>query len=269
MSFDVDFVFADDDPSIDQIEPSHDSYRRRLVLLLFDLSGSMGVTREGRRPVDELNAQIERWLPEVRQKGSGELRHVEFAVLTFGGANVRIHTPSRSIDITEDGEVEAWMCRDNGAFVPAAALQAGGFEAAGTTPMVSALRVAIALGDQRAAALAEAGVTTGQIRLVLFTDGSPNDRHLPRDAWRAVADDLAERRVRRRNQIFAFGVPGSDPRILRALAGDDGYFPLDSFDFVRLLDLILIATSADDPYVDLRAAIENNGDEVAGSAPAP
>lgn len=259
MSLDIDFEFADDDPSADDIQPSADSYRRRLVLLLFDMSGSMGVSRDGRRPVDELNKHIEQWLPTIRRKGADELRHVEFAVITFGGSRVRLHTPARVVELAEDDGVEPWMSADDGVFMPAASIRAGEFTAAGMTPMISALRVAVALGDERARFLAEQGLSTGQVRLILFTDGFPNDRSLPRDAWQDVAADLARRRAQGRNQTFAFGAPGSDARILRALSGVDGFFPLDSFDFARLLELILIATSADDPYEGLRDVIDDTG----------
>jgi uncharacterized protein YegL len=268
MTFDVGFVF-DDDSSIDDIEPNLDSHSRRLVLLLFDLSGSMGVSRRGVRPVDALNTQIEQWLPQVHRRAADELRNVEFAVLTFGDRAVRLHAAGRSTEFAEENPVEPWMAADQGAFMPAAQLRLDRFTAGGTTPMVSALQIAIQLGDARARTLADAGVTTGQIRTILFTDGSPNDQHLPRDAWRTVADDLAERRRQRRGQLLAFGVPHSDERILRALAGDDGYFPLRGFDFGMLLELITIASAADDPYETFRAVFDEHDadpDAVTGSA---
>lgn len=248
---DLPFTFDSFSDDFDDVQPNRASDRRRLVLLLFDLSGSMGVSRDGVKPVQALNTQIRQWLPEVRRKGAGELRDVEFAVLTFGNGVVQLRTAGRQVQFTEDGAVEQWMAGDEGAFVPAAKLDMDDFEAGGSTPIVTALQIAIALGDQRAEFLGAAGLTTGQVRLILFTDGSPNDRHLPRDAWRGVAVDLAERRRKRRNQVFAFGVPGADARILRALASDDGYFPLEGFDFVKLLELIMIATSAENPYESL------------------
>jgi uncharacterized protein YegL len=261
MSLDIDFEFTDDESSVDIVEPNIDSYRRRVV----DLSGSMGVTRRGRRPVDELNAQMENWLPKVREKGIDELRNVEFAIVTFGSSSVGLHTPTRTIALGEGDEVEPWMSEDDGVFMPAASLQANGFTASGMTPMISALRVALALGDQRAKFLGDQGVSTGQVRLILFTDGSPTDRSLTRDAWRDMADELAKRRTDSRNQTFAFGVPGSDARKLRALVGENGFFPLEGFDFARLLELILIATSADsDPYDALWDALNGPDDGAAG-----
>ncbi|MBL7252710.1 vWA domain-containing protein [Paractinoplanes lichenicola] len=256
MTDGIGFGFEPDD-DLDDFEPNEESHRRRLVLLLFDLSGSMGVTRNAVRPVDSLNTHIERWLPQVHERGADELRNVEFAVLTFGSKTVRLHAPGGRVEFGEDGAATTGQVPQDGGFMPAAKLRIDRFTAGGTTPMVSALRVALRLGDERAAALGAAGVTTGPVRLILFTDGSPNDKNLPRDAWHEVAADLAERREKRRTHLLAFGVPESDDRVLRALAGDRGYFPLSGFDFGKLLELITIASSAHDPYDGLRSLFED------------
>ncbi|KUN84202.1 vWA domain-containing protein [Streptomyces griseoruber] len=238
---DFDEMFGGSADPTDDIDLHPGTYHRRVVILLIDVSGSMRFAEKGTRPIDELNRSLRAWLPDIRRQGEGPLRAVEFAVVTFGGDGVRAVTgdPRRP---------EAELAEDGGVFVPAAELDLGDLTASGTTPMVEALEFALRLGDRRVEHLADRhGLQTGQVRLILFSDGAPNDE-LPADAWRSVADLIATRRRQRRLLFLAFGAPGADEEILRTLATDRGYIPLTDLDFAALLDLVLVATSADDPY---------------------
>lgn len=238
---DFDDLFGGSADPTDDIECNTDTYHRRVVILLIDVSGSMRFAEKGTRPIDELNRSMRAWLPEIRTQGEGPLRAVEFAVVTFGGDGVRAVT-------CDPHRPEEELAQDGGAFVAAADLAIGDLTASGTTPMVEALEFALRLGDRRVQYLADShGLQTGQVRLILFSDGEPNDE-LPVDAWRSVADLIRTRRQQRRLVFLAFGAPGADEEMLRAVATEQGYVPLSDLDFTELLDLVLVATSAEDPY---------------------
>lgn len=234
-------LFDEKADATDDIGLNEGTYQRRVVVIVIDVSGSMGYAENGKRPIDDLNSSIESWLPEVRSQGKGPLRGVEFAVVTFGGDGVR----------TVTGDLRCPPDRlhaDGGAFVPAGELEIAPLTATGTTPMVAALEFALNLGDQRVQYLAGQGLQTGQVRMILFSDGGPNDDNLPAGAWRSTADLIRTRRKQRRLLFLAFGAPGADEHVLRELAPEKGYFPLSALDFNELLNLVLVATSADDPY---------------------
>lgn len=255
MTFDPDFSSLSElSRSLADVVPNTDSYRRRVVIILLDLSASMsfpadvpvpdGETRP--RRIDLLNQQLRGWLPAVRDQGQGPLRDVEFAVIAFSGRGVRLLTGSQP-------EPGPRTHEDGGAFVPAAELEVGDLTAFGTTPMVAAVSLALDLATARVSYLADQRqLQTGQVRIVMFTDGSPFDRDLPADAWQGAAERVLAARATRRVQFFAFGAPGADETVLRAMSGDKGYFPLANFDFAKLLDLILVASSADDPFAAIR-----------------
>jgi len=247
-------MFGESADTTDDIEFNPGTYHRRVVILLIDVSGSMRFAEKGTRPIDELNRSMRTWLPEIREQGEGPLRAVEFAVVTFGGDGVR--------PVTGDaGGPEAELAQDGGVFVPAAELDFGDLDASGTTPMVEALEFALRLGDRRVEHLADRhGLQTGQVRLILFSDGAPNDE-LPADAWRSVADLIATRRRQRRLLFLAFGAPGADEEMLRTLATERGYIPLTDLDFAALLDLVLVATSAEDPFTAVWAHAEWDAEE--------
>jgi uncharacterized protein YegL len=246
MTFDPDFAgigeFFD---SLGDIVPNTATYRRRIVIVLFDLSTSMSFLKADQRPIDMLNKQLRTWLPSVREEGARQLRDVEFAVLTFSGHGVRFITGDQTRPRERAHE-------DGGAFVRAAELDFGPLEAFGTTPMVEAINAALDLGEARVRYLAGQHLQTGQVRILMFTDGSPYERDLPADAWRTAAARVTAAREQKRIQFFAFGAPGADEKVLRAMSGDQGYIPLAEFDFGALLDLILVATSADDPFGAIR-----------------
>jgi uncharacterized protein YegL len=251
MTFDPEFTLMSDlDRSLDDVEPNTESYRRRIVIVMLDLSTSMAYPTgpsDNRRPrIDLLNEQLRQWLPDVRRQGASSLSDVEFAVISFSGRGVRFLTgpePKPGPHAHEDG----------GAFTAAADLDFGALEALGTTPMVEAVNLALDLGSARVNYLAqEQHRQTGQVRIVMFTDGSPFDRDLPLDAWRGAAERVGSARAQRHIQFFSFGAPGADEEVLRGLSGDEGYFPLADFDFATLLDLILVASSADDPFTAIR-----------------
>jgi uncharacterized protein YegL len=246
MTFEPDFSLVSDlHDSLGDISPNVATYRRRVVIILFDLSTSMSFTVGGRRRIDLLNEQLREWLPMVRREGSGQLRDVEIAVITFSGRGVQI--------ITGDPTIPRAQAHTNGgAFVSAADLQIGELEAFGTTPMVEAINLALELAEARVRYLAEENLQTGRVRILMFTDGGPFDRDLPADAWRTAASHVIAAAEQGRIQFFAFGAPGADETVLREISGDPGYIPLAEFDFAKLLDLILIATSADDPYLAIR-----------------
>ena len=253
MTFDPDFSRTSDlYASLGDIQPNVATYSRRLVIMLFDVSASMSFTvadeRDSghpRRRIDLLNEQLRRWLPTVREEGRGQLRDVEMAVITFSGRGVRVVTGDAS------RPRDQWH-EDGGVFVRAADLDLDDLEAFGTTPMVTAINLALDLADARARYLASQNLQTGQVRILMFGDGGSYDKDLPIDAWRTAARRIAALREQRRVQFFAFGAPGADESVLRALADDEGYVPLVDFDFEKLLELILRASSADDPFEAIR-----------------
>ncbi|HUC55973.1 MAG TPA: hypothetical protein VMA95_01120 [Streptosporangiaceae bacterium] len=228
------------------LKADHYPYHRRVVVIvLFDLSSSMSFLIAGRRPIDLLNKRLREWLPSIRKKGNGELRDAEFAVITFSGHGVRVITGDRSRPRERAHE-------DGGAFVPAALLDFGVLEASGTTPMVEAINCALDLGEARVRYLADQSLPGVQVRILMFTDGEPNERDLPPGAWQAAVARVFAARERGPVQFFALGTPDADPTVLRELAGQEGYIPLGQFDFARLLDIILVASTVPDPYKTIR-----------------
>jgi uncharacterized protein YegL len=252
--FDADFGrLSDVYDGLDDVRPNTASYRRRVVIVLIDLSASMGfevdvaVPDGAARPsrIAVLNEKLRGWLPDVRAAGRGQLREVEFAVVTFSGRGVRKISGAREREYDRPHE-------DGGVFVPATELTIDELAAFGTTPMVEAVTTALDLADARARYLAERGTQTGRVRVLMFTDGGPSDHDLPLDAWRTAADRIGGLRRQDRLLFMAFGAPGADETVLRGMAGDEGYIPLADFDFAKLLGLLLVATSADNPYDTIR-----------------
>jgi uncharacterized protein YegL len=224
----------------EKIEFVTDTHRRRFVALLIDTSRSMAVTQtNGVRAIDALNLHIAEWLPAVRAEGQGPLRDVEFVVITFGEGGVRVVS----------GEQRP-SAEDGAAFVPAARLDLPVLPAGGATPMVEAVELALSLIEQRRQHVQSVHAQqTGGPRLILITDGEPTDLEgNPTDEWRPLARRLEQRRASGRLQLFAFGVPGVDDDVMRALATESGYFSLAELDLKKLLDLVLVATS---DHVDL------------------
>jgi uncharacterized protein YegL len=233
-------LFEPDTEEPDDIEFVTDTHRRRFVALLIDTSRSMAITQtNGVRAIDALNQHIAAWLPAVRAEGRGPLRDVEFVVITFGEGGVRV--------VSGDGRPSA---EDGAAFVPAARLDLPNLPAGGATPMVEAVDLTLSLIEQRRRHVQTVHAQqTGGPRLILVSDGAPTDfEGNSTDDWQALARRLAQRRASGRLQLFAFGVPGVDDDVMRALATEAGYFPLAELDLKKLLDLVLVATS---DHVDL------------------
>jgi uncharacterized protein YegL len=240
-----DFYASLNDSVSGDIVLNADARGRVVVIVLFDLSTSMSFPVAGIRPIDLLNKRLREWLPGIRRKGHGELRDAEFAVITFSGRGVRLITGDRSCPRERAHE-------DGGAFVPAAELDFGTLEAFGTTPMVEAINFALDLGEARVRYLAGQSLETGQARILVFTDGEPYERNPQADAWPAVVARVAAARAGRRIQFFALGTPEADETALRELAGDEGYIRLAELDFDKLLDIVLVASAAPDPYKAIR-----------------
>jgi len=237
-------MFDDDAPEPDDdLGFITDTHRRRFVALLIDTSDSMRTTETDGLPVIEaLNRRIAAWLPKVRAEGRGALRDVEFVVITFGAGGVLV--------ASGDGTPSAG---DDGAFVPAARLTVPELAAGGATPMVEAVDLALHLLEERRTLVQQLGQQTGAPRLILVSDGAPTDfEGNPSEQWRRLAQRLAQGRKTRSTQLFAFGVPGVDDEIMRALATDDGYFKLADFDLKKLLDLVLVATAEQTDFADVR-----------------
>jgi hypothetical protein len=87
----------------------------------------------------------------------------------------------------------------------------------------------------------------------MFTDGYPtDDTGHPTQAWRLTAETIRRRHEGKTLQSFAFGIPGANEQVLSALA-PGGCHMLTELDFALLLKLILLATSAHDPYATMNA----------------
>jgi uncharacterized protein YegL len=232
---------------VEDIEFIAETHRRRLVTLLIDTSASMATTLvDGVSAIDALNRQLEIWLPTVRGEGFGNLRDVEFAVITFGAGGVAV-VSGNGVPSAEDGD----------AFVPAAQLTLAPLRAAGATPMTEAVDLGLNLLEARRHQVQTVhSQQTGKLRMILISDGSPTDfEGNPTDDWRRLAVRLDQWRTSGRVQLFAFGVPGVDDDVMRALATKEGYFRLDELDVAKLLQLILVATTADDSYNEVRACL--------------
>jgi uncharacterized protein YegL len=238
------YAMFDDDEEPDDPGFVTDTHRRRFVALLIDTSQSMGTTRaDGIPAIDALNRRIGDWLPKVRAEGRGALRDVEFVVITFGAGGVLVASGS--------GEPSA---EDGGAFVPADRLHIGELAAGGATPMVDAVDLALDLLEERRQRVQQVhGQQTGSPRLILVGDGEPTDfEGNPTEDWRRLAKRLERARKQLRTRLFAFGVPGVDDDVMRALATDSGYFRLADFDLKKLLDLVLVATAEQTDFEDVR-----------------
>ncbi len=237
MSFPVDEDFDE----AASIPFSADSHRRRTVVLILDVSWSMRERLpDGRPAIVALNAQLKQWLPILRAEGRGVLRDTDFAVISLGGGGVRVI--SGQGDGVEDG----------GVFVPAASLDLADLPAVGASPLVEAIGLGLRLAEERRRYLQEVRcLQAGTPRILLVSDGKPTDEEGNRSTgWTGLATRLSMLRATRRVRLFAFGIPGCDEIVLRALAGDDGFFPLSRLDIKQLLDLILTATQAaeDNPF---------------------
>jgi uncharacterized protein YegL len=235
-----------DDGQFEDIGLAGQVTKRNLVILAIDTSHSMNEkVASGRTRIEELNDAIQAWLPKVRS--ASELRDAELAVITYGHGGVQVvRTPSSAAD-HEDG----------GAFVPARSLNLPRFQAGDVTPMVAAIERGLELARRRAEHLAGAPrhLQSSRPRFVCVSDGLPtDDRGNLTNAWRPLADRLARMRDNRQLLFFAFGVAGADEEVMRGLAGTAGFFKLAEIDFDKLLALVLIASTADDPYESLRRA---------------
>ncbi len=245
-------LFEEDTDEPVEVDFITDTHRRRFVALLIDTSQSMATTQSnGVRAIDALNRELSRWLPTVRAEGRGSLRDVEFVVVTFGAAGVSVVSGNRTSS-AEDG----------GAFVPASRLELPPLVAGGATPMVEAVELALSLVEQRRQYVQTVHAQqTGGPRLILVSDGAPTDGEgNPTDDWQRLARRLEQWRATRRMRLFAFGVPGVDDEVMRALATPSGYFPLADLDLRRLLDLILVATSDHVDFERVRSHVY--GDEL-------
>jgi uncharacterized protein YegL len=228
-------VFGGDSDEPDEVDFVTDTHRRRFVALLIDTSRSMAAAQTNGVPaIEALNTHVAAWLPKVRAEGRGGLRDVEFVVITFGAGGVAVASGNQQPS-----------AMDEGAFVPAARLTLGPLTAGGATPMVEAVDLALDLVEQRRRYVQDVhGQQTGGPRLILITDGEPTDYEgNPTEDWRRLAVRLQQSRDSGRLMLFAFGVPGVNDDVMRALATDEAYFRLQDLDLKRVLDLVLIATA--------------------------
>src|SRR5262249_22777396 len=207
---------------VDEGDFLRDTHRRRLVALLLDTPASMAANQiDGQRAIDVLNAELAAWLPKVRAEGLSNLRDVEFVVVTFGVSGVAV-VSGRKESSAEDGA----------AFVPAARLTLDPLAAGGATPMTEAVELALTLLETRPEYVQTVhSQQVGQPRMILVSDGGPTDAEgNDSDEWRHLARRLQQWRDGGRLQLFAFGVPGVDDAVMRALATDECYFRLEELD---------------------------------------
>lgn len=233
MTFPIDDEF---DPA-SSIPFSTDTHRRRTVVLILDVSWSM-LERlpDGRPAIEALNAHLRQWLPQLRAEGRGALRDTDFAVISLGKGGVQV--------ISGDGD--SGNVEDGGAFVPAASLELSDLSAAGASPLVEAITMGLQLAEGRRRYLQEVrSLQAGTPRILVVSDGKPTDEEgNSTNSWTGLATRLAAMRAARRVRVYAFGVPSCDERVMRALAGADGFFALARLDIKQLLDLVLTATLA-------------------------
>lgn len=250
--------FDDDQDETGDVSVAGQVSKRQLIVLAVDTSYSMnalvapdavpGSPEHGRRRIDELNDAIQEWLPRVR--AASELRSAEFAIVTYGNEDV--------VTLQSNGKVPP-EC-DGGAFVPSAKLTIPPFAANGVTPMTRGIRQALELARMRRAYLrSEHSLQSSLPRIITITDGWPTDADGKRtDDWRALAAQLHRQRASKESIFVAFGVPGADDAVLEGLAGRDGFVSLARVDFPAVLDLVLVASSADDPFGAIRRLKEGH-----------
>jgi uncharacterized protein YegL len=152
-------------------------------VLLLDVSGSM----QG-RPIAELNEGLRLYKSELLADALAAKR-VEVAVVTFGE---EVRTAS---DFTTAEHFEPPVLR-----------------ADGSTPMGSAINLALALVVQRKGAYRANGIPYFRPWIFLITDGAPTDE------WRFAARKVKDGEENRSFAFFAVGVEGADFDVLREVS---------------------------------------------------
>jgi len=204
--------------------PTQAAKNRLLITLVLDTSDSM----KAGDAITGLNRSLREWREELLRRPSIQ-RIAEIALITFGDGGVRV------VDASGGAVAEPYVTVDK--FNPPE-LTAGGY-----SPMVPAIRRALAIADERRAALDSAGIGMAYRRLVyLITDGAPSDdRGNDDDSWRDLAPEL-----RRREQEPGFGgiqftcfaVQGADRDVLRALA-PDALYDIGRANFATVLNRVM------------------------------
>jgi uncharacterized protein YegL len=213
----------------------HGYDERAPLVLVLDTSQSMARPEQAPR-IAELNAALRQWLDDAKARTSVRVA-LEVAIVTFGSA-VSVVDPATG----EPGDPAA--ADPATAFAPVDQVSAPALHAAGFTPMLPAIDVALDLAVRRRQLLKERGVPSRRPMLWLLTDGAPTDA----DGQPLEISDLAPAAGRLRAaeraadpdqscRFFAIGVGDADRELLQALAPQSTMM-LSGFPFRDILGIV-------------------------------
>jgi uncharacterized protein YegL len=166
------------------------------LVLLLDVSGSMGQVVEGKQKIEELNAGV-KTLKDELTKDSLAAKRVEVGVVTFGDADeVKVFSEFTAIEN----------------FSPAPLV------ANGSTPMGNAILKGIDLIAERKSLYNERGINYYRPWIWLVTDGMPTDMSPNNQTWNKVIDAVHRGEKEKKFVFFAVGVEGADLETLRLIS---------------------------------------------------
>ncbi len=223
----------------DTFEWARGREKRVSIVLLLDTSSSMDHSSLPHpRPIEQLNAALERWAKVLHQDEA--LRYkAEIAIITFGKDGVNVQ-----------GDPDE-------PFTPAATFDPPGLKAGGVTPMADAIREAFAIIQRRKKEIDGAGIPRVRPLVFLLTDGHPTDSagHLD-ESWRPIAAELQQARDDKKLLFTALGTGGAAFDVLECLAPGCA-LEIGSEDFYEFLILVSSSAGQADPVDALRNAISD------------
>jgi uncharacterized protein YegL len=199
--------------------------QRVLLLMCLDTSQSM----QG-EPIRLLNEALTDWASTLR-RDINLAATAEIALVTFGADGVVVWRGTRALPSRSDETP----------FVAAGQYQPPLLNAAGVTPMVKAIEIAITLVETRKLQLRSSYMQYHRPLIWLVTDGLPtDDQGKYSQDWKRLPSVLEQAHQAKKFRFFAVGVGAMDDTgkaVLSGLAPDDN-FTLGGFPFHELLPLL-------------------------------
>jgi uncharacterized protein YegL len=184
---------------LEKAEVMYPEEPRCALVLLLDVSSSMGAHVEDKRKISELNRGI-KTLKEELIKDDLAKKRVEIAIVTFGG----------------DDEV-----KELEDFSPVEHFNPPEFEADGITPMGKAILRAVKLIDSRKHFYKSKGIDYYRPWIWLITDGMPTDMNVGDKMWANVDKAVHEGLAGKKFLFFAIGVGDADMEMLNKISLPD------------------------------------------------
>ena len=220
-------------PALD-IRPGRGADDRMSIVLLLDTSTSMSKGEQGRRPIDELNAALAEWGPQLMDQAD-VARSGEIAIVSFGHGGVQVH------NLQGTGA----QADHRNAFVRVRDFRPPVLEAGGVTPMVEAIRRAITLVTERKRHLRPAVEIRFRPLIWMITDGEPTDHEGRATAeWRSLVPLIEQGHADKSFLFFSIGVGAANERVLRGLAPRSTFIYRDGVPFADLLTLVSASIGA-------------------------